>query len=241
MPAGSVADEEIVMLLAVLVELLVVLPEEVLPELLLPEVEVVPVVVDPVLVLLVVPELVEPEAVLPVEDVVEPVVLVLVVPVEPVLLVVLTALVGAVTLTVVLCVTAVPAELVQLSVKVVAAVSTPVLAVPLGDSLPLQPPEAVQLVTPVEDHVRVAAAPLVTEFGLTLSDRVGAVDEDSGAVTEMPNGGNEAEVVPSLALMPMLESVPTSLLEGVPLSSPVVVSKRAHCGALRMLHVREPL
>jgi hypothetical protein len=58
----------------------------------------------------------------------------------------------------------------------------PVLCVPLTGSLPLQSPEAVQAVAPVDDHVNVAPAPLVTLVGLALIETVGC-DEEAVTVT----------------------------------------------------------
>ena len=69
----------------------------------------------------------------------------------------------------------VPPAPVQLSVKeLLGAVSAPVLAVPAVGRPPLQAPLAVQLVALVEDQLRPALPPLVTELGLALSCTVGA-------------------------------------------------------------------
>ena len=67
----------------------------------------------------------------------------------------------------------------QFNVYLVVAVTAPVLREPLVDSLPLQPPEAVQEVAWVVDHVRVALAPFATVLGLALKAMVGA-----GGVTD---------------------------------------------------------
>jgi len=53
------------------------------------------------------------------------------------------------------------------------ALSAPVLALPLVGSLPLQPPEAVQLVALLEDQLRVAVPPLLTVAGFALRLTVG--------------------------------------------------------------------
>ena len=58
----------------------------------------------------------------------------------------------------------------------VAAVSAPVLALPLVGSLPDHPPEAVQLVAFVEDQLSVAEPPLLTVAGLALRLTVGGVE-----------------------------------------------------------------
>jgi hypothetical protein len=62
-------------------------------------------------------------------------------------------------LTVTVAGTLVPPGPEQAKVKVVAALSAPVLRVPLAARAPLQPPEAVQEVALIEDHVNVAASP----------------------------------------------------------------------------------
>jgi hypothetical protein len=82
---------------------------------------------------------------------------------------------AAVTATVALCEADPPLELVQLSVYVVAAVSALVLAVPLVDSLPDHPPDAVQDVASVVDQVNVELPPLVTLAGLALIEMLGGV------------------------------------------------------------------
>jgi len=58
-------------------------------------------------------------------------------------------------------------------------VSAPVVWEPLTALLPDQPPEAVQAVAWVEDHVRVDATPLATVLGDAVKLTVGA-----GVVTE---------------------------------------------------------
>lgn len=80
---------------------------------------------------------------------------------------------AAVTVTVALRVTLPPAPL-QVSVNVLLAVKAPVDCDPLAALLPDHAPEALQPVALVEDHVKVAAAPLATDAGLVLSDKVGA-------------------------------------------------------------------
>jgi hypothetical protein len=121
------------------------------------------------------------------------------------------------------------------------AVRAPVFAVPLGDSLPDQPPEAVQLVTPVADQVSVEVVPLVTEVGLALRVKEGLEDVASSAVTAMLKAGSVAVVAPSVALITMLESVPTLSAVGVPLNSPLVVSNFAHWGGFWMRKFNELL
>jgi hypothetical protein len=59
-------------------------------------------------------------------------------------------------------------------VYVVVAVSTPVDAVPLVGSPPVQPPDAVQLAAFVELHVSVDESPVVIVCGFALSETVGS-------------------------------------------------------------------
>jgi hypothetical protein len=74
---------------------------------------------------------------------------------------------AAVTETVADCVALPPAP-VQMSTKVLLAVSAPLDWVPLIDLLPDHPPEAVQDVALVDDHVSFDAPPLATVLGLAL-------------------------------------------------------------------------
>ena len=90
----------------------------------------------------------------------------------------LTAGAGALTETVANC-AALPPVPVQDRVKVALAVSAPVDWEPLRALLPDQPPEALQAVAYVDDHVRVALAPLAMALGPTLKLTVG-----SGAFTD---------------------------------------------------------
>ena len=85
--------------------------------------------------------------------------------------------VGCVTLTVALW-AAEPPVPVQVIVYLVVVANAAVVCEPLVASVPLQPPEAEQLVALVEDQVSTEVAPLVTVLGLALKLTVGA-----GAVT----------------------------------------------------------
>lgn len=67
----------------------------------------------------------------------------------------------------------------QVSVYLVVAITAEVLAEPLVASEPLQPPEAIQEVALVDDHVSTDVAPLLTVLGLADRATVGA-----GVVTE---------------------------------------------------------
>jgi hypothetical protein len=55
------------------------------------------------------------------------------------------------------------------------------------------------------------------------------------AVTAMEKAGNAAFALPSLALMMIFESVPTSALVGAPRRVPVAILKVAHEGLSTML------
>lgn len=63
---------------------------------------------------------------------------------------------------------------VHVSVYLAVAVSAAVFCEPLAASVPLQLPEAAQVVALVADHVKVEEAPLATVLGLALSVTVGA-------------------------------------------------------------------
>ncbi len=76
-----------------------------------------------------------------------------------------------------------PPPPVQVSVNVVAAVNAPLIALPLGGSLPLQPAEAVHAVAFVELHFSVVTAPLTTEAGLAVSAIVGGGVDTAVTVT----------------------------------------------------------
>jgi hypothetical protein len=85
---------------------------------------------------------------------------------------------GAVTVTVADCAAEPPAPL-HVSVNLVVAVRAAVVCEPAVDSLPAQPPEAVQAVALVDDQVNAEAAPLFTVVGLAVKVTAGA-----GVVTD---------------------------------------------------------
>lgn len=72
-----------------------------------------------------------------------------------------------------------PPAPVQVSVNFVVAVRAAVACEPAVASEPLQPPEAVQAVASVDDHVKAEAAPLLTVAGFAARETAGA-----GLVTE---------------------------------------------------------
>jgi hypothetical protein len=78
-----------------------------------------------------------------------------------------------------------------------------VLQRPLVDSLPLHPPEALQLVALFEDQLSVAVDPLLTVVGLADRATVGA--GATGALTAILKGASELELTPSLTLSTMFE------------------------------------
>jgi hypothetical protein len=80
--------------------------------------------------------------------------------------------VGAVTETMALCDAEPPVPL-QVTEYFVVAVSAPVLREPLVGSAPLQPPEAMQVVALVADHVSIEAAPFATVAGLAVNVTAG--------------------------------------------------------------------
>ncbi len=80
-----------------------------------------------------------------------------------------------------------------------------VVSVPVGDSAPVQEPEAVQVVTPVEVQVSFVVEPLLTVVGLAVRVTVGAAVWSTGSVTDTAKGVRSAVVVPSLVLMVMFE------------------------------------
>jgi len=89
------------------------------------------------------------------------------------------------TVTVALCVAGVvPLAPSQVSVKVVVAFNAPVLALPLVGSLPLHPPEAVQLVALLADQLSVADPPLLTLRGVALRLTVGFAGAETLTVTD---------------------------------------------------------
>ena len=63
-------------------------------------------------------------------------------------------------------------------------VSAPVLILPLVDSVPDQPPEAVQLLALVEDQLSIADPPLLTVVGLALRLTVGLPGAETLTVTD---------------------------------------------------------
>ena len=63
-------------------------------------------------------------------------------------------------------------------------VSAPVLILPLVDSVPDQPPEAVQLLALVEDQLSIADPPLLTLVGLALRLTVGLTEVETLTVTD---------------------------------------------------------
>ena len=66
----------------------------------------------------------------------------------------------------------------------VAALSAPVLQLPLVDSLPLHPPEALQLVALLEDQLSVEDPPLLMLVGFALKLTVGLAGADTLTVTD---------------------------------------------------------
>jgi hypothetical protein len=116
---------------------------------------------------------------------------------------------------------ALPPEPVQVSVYVVVALSALVLQLPLVDSLPVHPPEALQLVALLEDQLSMEVDPLLTVVGVADKATVGA--GATGALTTILKGASELELTPSLTLSTMFEYVPVCVLLGVPERRPVAM------------------
>ena len=79
-------------------------------------------------------------------------------------------------------------------------VSAPVLILPLVDSVPDQPPEAVQLVAFVEDQLSIEEPPAFTVAGFALRLTVGF---PAAAFTVSAKAGKAADALPSLTLITM--------------------------------------
>jgi hypothetical protein len=88
------------------------------------------------------------------------------------------------------------------SVKAIVEVKAPVLKLPLVDSLPDQPPEAVHPVALLDDQVSVADPPLLMLAGLALRFTVGVT---ARAFTLIPKAGSAALATPSLTLITIPE------------------------------------
>lgn len=91
------------------------------------------------------------------------------------------------TVTVAMATLLVPPVPVQVSAYDVVAVRVPVLWLPLGASVPLQPPDAVHDVASLELQVSVEAPPLLTEVCAALRDAVGCED---GVTPTPPHAAN---------------------------------------------------
>ena len=79
---------------------------------------------------------------------------------------------------------ALPPGPLHISVKVVVALSAPVLTLPFGDSLPDQPPEAVQPLALLDDQLSIAAPPPLTVLGFALRFTVGVTGAETFTVTD---------------------------------------------------------
>ncbi len=126
---------------------------------------------------------------------------------------------------------AVPPAPLQLSVNVALALNAPVLAVPDTAFVPLQPPEVVQEVALVDDHVNVLALPLVRVVGdadnVTVGAGVGVVPSTTtGALASaVPPAPVQRSVKVALAVIPPVLSCPEIALD--PLQPPDAVHELA--------------
>jgi hypothetical protein len=123
-------------------------------------------------------------------------------------------------------------------VNVVAAVSAPLIALPLGGTFPLQPSEAVHAVAFVELQFSVVAAPLTSETGLAVSAIVGG-----GAATAVTVTVEIAGLVPAAPVHVSVKLVVA--LSGPVLALPLVGSaplqppEAEHAVVLVELHISE--
>jgi len=92
----------------------------------------------------------------------------------------------------------------------VLAVSEPLDCEPLIDLLPDQPPEAVQAVALVDDHVNIDAAPLFTVLGVAkrLTVGAGAVTETVAVCVALPPAPLQVSTYVALALSAPLDCEP---------------------------------
>jgi hypothetical protein len=72
-------------------------------------------------------------------------------------------------------------------------------AVPLVALVPVQPPDAVQDVALVEDHVKVELPPAVMLVGLADKDAVGVGLVDTAVTVTVTEAGVDVELVPAQA------------------------------------------
>ncbi len=124
-----------------------------------------------------------------------------------------------------------PPALLQINVKVSIPIAVGVMVlVPLGACVPLQLPDAVQLVAPTDDHASVVDCPTATEFAA--NDSVGA----AGAVPEVVvRVTDPAAVVPN-ALVQLNVYVVTPAAVGVSVVLPLVV-----CAPLQLPEAVQPV
>jgi hypothetical protein len=129
-----------------------------------------------------------------------------------------------------------PPPPVQVSVNVVAALSALVIALPLGGSLPLQPPEAVHAVALVELQLSVVAAPLTTEAGLAVSAIVGGEGATTVTVTVDVAGAVPAPPAHVSVKLVVAFSGPVLALPLVG-SAPLQPPEAVHAVAFAELHI----
>ena len=130
-----------------------------------------------------------------------------------------------------------PPPPVQVRVNVVAALSALVIALPLGGSFPLHPPEAVHAVALVELHLSVVAAPLTTEVGLAVSVIVGGRVATAVTVTVEVAGVVPAPPVQVSVKLVVAFSGPVLALPLVG-SAPLQPPEAVHAVAFAELHIR---
>jgi hypothetical protein len=107
---------------------------------------------------------------------------------------------------------------------VVVALSAPVLALPLTGSLPDQPPEAVQLVAPVDDQLSVADRPLLTSLGLLVKEIAGVP-------------AAEGDTACAMAVPPVADWLPPDVVQSVSAATSVQYSMRRRMPAGRRMRI----
>lgn len=105
------------------------------------------------------------------------------------------------------------------------------LLLPLVAMVPVQPPEAVQLLALVADHVSMEDAPLLTVVGLAVRFTEGLLPEVPEATTLRVNPGRQVEVLLSLTQSSTFAELPTFAAVGVPLIRPVLALRLSQDGA----------
>jgi len=129
---------------------------------------------------------------------------------------------------------------VQLSVNLVVVVSAEVAIEPLGDSDPLQPPEAVQDVAFVDDQFKIEPPPLATVVGFAVKATVGAggLTETVADCVALPPPPVHVRLYVALAVSAPVAYVP--LIGSVPDQAPEAVQDVAFVDAQDKIELPPP-